>query len=159
LPIAAAFLVVDTVVWRGGLLFLGALSDALDGWTARRFGLESKLGAVLDPLFDKLFVLIALAAFLAGPYLGWQQFAILISRDLYVALAFLTAKVLSVQIPARSRAGGKLCTFLQVVTLFVLLFAPERVGLFVVVVAVASIFAIADYTHAGIVGLRARSHA
>lgn len=156
LPIAAAFLAIDGLLWRGILLFLGALTDALDGWLARKLRVESAAGALIDPLFDKLFVLIALAAFLSGPYLGWREFAILISRDLYVGLGFLVAKLLDLDVAARARPSGKLVTFLQVVTLFVLLFAPDRAGLFVVVVAVASIIAIVDYTIAGVADLRRR---
>jgi phosphatidylglycerophosphate synthase len=157
LPIAAAFLAIDGLLWRAALLFLGALTDVLDGWTARKLGLESKTGALVDPLFDKLFVLIALAAFLSGPYLGWWGFAILVSRDLYVGFGFLLAKLLRVDIFARARPGGKLVTVLQVVTLFVLLFAPDQVGIFIVLVAVASLIAIVDYTVAGVISLRESS--
>ncbi|OAB55932.1 hypothetical protein AY599_13665 [Leptolyngbya valderiana BDU 20041] len=39
---------------------LAAISDWLDGWLARRMGVESRLGALLDPIGDKLLV---------GPYL------------------------------------------------------------------------------------------
>ncbi len=156
LPLALIFLATNTVLWRGILLFLSAVTDLLDGWLARKLGVESRTGALLDPLFDKLFVLIALAAFLPGPYLGWREFAILISRDLYVGLGFLVAEVIGVDVVARSRPGGKLVTVLQIVTLGVLLFAPDQVGLFVVVVAVASVIAIIDYTVAGIASLRER---
>ncbi len=156
LPIALAFLAVDTVLWRGVLLFAGALTDVLDGWLARKLGVQSRTGALLDPLFDKLFVLIALAAFLPGPYLGWREFAILIARDLYIGFGWLVAKLIGVEVVARSRPGGKLVTVLQVITLFMLLLAPDQVGLFVVLVAVASVIAIVDYTIAGIVSLRER---
>jgi phosphatidylglycerophosphate synthase len=146
LPIAAGFFAVDALVWRGILLFIGALTDVLDGWLARRLKVESETGALLDPLFDKLFVTVALAAFLPGPYLGWGGFLILVSRDLYVAFAFLLAKVRRLDIPAQPRTGGKLVTFLQIVTLFVLLLVPERVDVFLVVVGVASAIAILDYS-------------
>lgn len=159
LPIAAAFFAIDGLLWRGVLLSLGALTDALDGWLARTFRLESETGALMDPLFDKLFVLVALAAFLPGPYLGWGEFLILVSRDLYVGVAFLTAKLLRLVIPTQPRAGGKVVTFMQVVTLFVLLLAPDQVGLFTVAVAVASIIAIVDYTAVGLAGLRRRPKA
>jgi len=159
LPIAAAFFAVDGLLWRGVLLFLGALTDALDGWLARRLGMESRTGALIDPLFDKLFVTVALAAFLRGPYLGWLGFVILVSRDLYVGTAYLTAKLLGIDIPTQPRPGGKLVTFLQIVTLFVLLLAPDRVGVFMVAVAVASAIAIADYTLVGLAGVRGRSRA
>jgi phosphatidylglycerophosphate synthase len=154
LPIAAAFFAIDGLLWRGILLLLGALTDALDGWLARHFGLESKTGAIMDPLFDKLFVTVALAAFLRGPYLGWQQFLVLISRDLYVGTGFLAAKAMGISVPAQSRPAGKLVTFLQVVTLFVLLLVPERVTVFMVAVGVASVIASVDYTGAGVAALR-----
>lgn len=159
LPIAAAFFAVDALVWRGVLLFVGALTDALDGWLARRLGVESKTGALLDPLFDKLFVTVALAAFLPGPYLGWREFLVLVSRDLYVGFAFLLAKVRRLDIPAQPRPAGKLVTFLQIVTLFVLLLVPERVSVFLVVVGVSSVIAILDYSVAWWTALRRRAGA
>lgn len=154
LPIAAAFVVVDGLLWRGVLLFLGALTDALDGWLARRLGVESKAGAILDPAFDKLFVLITLAAFLPGPYLGWREYLILVSRDLYVGTGWLVAKAMGINVPAQVRPAGKLVTALQVVTLFVLLLAPERNAVFIVAVGAASAIAIVDYTFAGVAALR-----
>lgn len=159
LPIAAAFFAVDGVMWRGVLLLLGALSDALDGWVARHLGLETETGAIVDPLFDKLFVLIVLAAFLAGPYLEWWEFAILISRDLYVAIGYLTARLRGLPIGWHPRPAGKLVTFLQLVTLFVLLLAPAQAALFIVAVGVASAVAIVDYTLVRLAELRGRSRA
>jgi phosphatidylglycerophosphate synthase len=156
LPVAAAFFVVDGPFWRGVLLLVGALSDALDGWLARRLRAETATGAMLDPLFDKLFVTVALAAFLPGPYIGWREFAVLVSRDAYVGLGFLGAKALGMAIEPRPRASGKLVTFLQIVTLFVLLLAPDAVELFVVVVGVAAAYAVVDYTIAGVSRLRSR---
>jgi len=154
LPIAGAFFVVDELVWRGVLLFLGAATDALDGWIARQFRVQSRVGTIMDPLFDKLFVLVVLAAFLAGPHLGWAEFLLLIIRDLYVGFGYVTAKVLKLYVQEVPRPTGKLVTFLQVVTLFVLLLAPQSVRAFVVAVAVASAIAIIDYTVVGILALR-----
>lgn len=39
------------------LLFVGMISDFLDGYLARKMGLTSRWGAVMDPLIDKFFVL------------------------------------------------------------------------------------------------------
>lgn len=159
LPIAAAFFAVDALTWRGVLLLIGAFSDALDGWLARRMGLETKTGALIDPLFDKVFVTVTLAAFLTGPYLGWREFAVLVSRDIYMGIGFFCARLLRVRIVIHPRAAGKLVTFLQLVTLAVLLVAPEQAIPFIMAVGVTSTIAIIDYTSAGILSLRDQSAA
>lgn len=158
-PLAAAFYASDALLTRGMFLFAGALSDALDGWLARRLGVTSKTGALLDPLFDKIFVAVALAAFLSGPYLGWLDLLVLICRDLYVGAGFLVAWALRLESQVRARSTGKMVTFLQLVALFVLLLAPERVGVFIILVGVASAAAIVDYTFVGITSVRQRSAA
>ena len=137
----------------GASFFLSGPSAmcSMAGW------MESETGALIDPLFDKLFVLVALAAFLPGPYLGWRGFLVLVSRDLYVGTGFLTGKALGVSVPAHSRPSGKLVTFLQILTLFVLLLTPERLEVLLVAVAVASLIAILDYTAVGVAALRRRS--
>jgi len=51
--------------WAFGFLFVGATTDFVDGWVARRIGQVSKLGRMLDPLVDKILIcgtLILLAA-------------------------------------------------------------------------------------------------
>ena len=146
LPIAAAFFVVDGVVWRGLLLSVGALTDAVDGWVARHFKLESKWGAVVDPLFDKLFVVAVLGSFLLGPYLNWAEYAILVARDVYVGAAFTLGRLLNQPVPASARLTGKVVTFLQMVTMFVLLLSPELLLYFVVIVGATGALAMVDYT-------------
>lgn len=55
--------------WAWGLLVFGALTDAVDGWLARRSGGGSLWGARLDPLCDKL-LLLAPLLWLAGQCAG-----------------------------------------------------------------------------------------
>lgn len=154
LPMAAAFFAVENTAWRAVLLTLAALSDALDGWLARQFSQQSQAGVLLDPVFDKLFVLVVLTAFLAGPELAWPEFLVLLSRDLYVSLGFLVSRALALPIPALPRLTGKAVTVLQVAALFVLLFWPDRIEPLVAVVGLASLAAIIDYTVAGIAAFR-----
>ncbi len=154
LPIAAAFFAIDGLLWRGVLLSLGALTDALDGWLARHLGVESPTGAILDPLFDKLFVLVALAAFLSGPYLEPTGFLILVARDLYVGTAYVGGRIAGLPVPARSRLAGKVVTFLQMVTLFVLLLAPDLIGYFTLAVGLSAVVAVVDYTAVALAAVR-----
>jgi cardiolipin synthase len=72
------------------LVFLiAAVSDVVDGYIARRFGLTSALGATLDPLVDKLNILVAtllLAWQLVMPL--WLAIAIVV-RDVVIVVGAL----------------------------------------------------------------------
>lgn len=67
-PLAAMFpLVVEDPRAALGVILLSGLTDLLDGWWARRFGQSSDLGALLDGITDKVFVLaVALTLALTG---------------------------------------------------------------------------------------------
>lgn len=55
--------------WATGVFATAAISDALDGWIARRFNQRTRLGAILDPLADKLLLLSALISL---SFTGWR---------------------------------------------------------------------------------------
>ena len=43
-----------------GIFFVAAVGDGVDGWVARRFNQRTEMGALLDPLADKLLLVLAL---------------------------------------------------------------------------------------------------
>lgn len=67
-PVVALMLLAgdDAAFWAFFVFALGALTDFLDGWLARRWGQVSALGAMLDPIADKAMVILALAVLMAG---------------------------------------------------------------------------------------------
>lgn len=81
---SAAALPLAPEGWRLGLILFAGLSDFADGLIARRYGVASFLGAVLDVVSDKLFTLSAIATFWAAGVLEWWQAALLLSRDLTI---------------------------------------------------------------------------
>jgi len=57
-PLAVAFaFAVREPSWALAVLGIAALSDVLDGWWARTLGRATPVGAILDPIMDKTFVL------------------------------------------------------------------------------------------------------
>lgn len=68
------------------ILCLIGVSDFLDGWVARRFHQESTLGALLDPVADRLALGTALVLYLYKGWMPWPLALLLIVREGAVAL-------------------------------------------------------------------------
>jgi cardiolipin synthase len=72
-----------------GLFVLAGLSDAADGFVAKRFRQETELGKILDPIADKA---LAVALFVTLAWLGWIPFWLVVavvSRDALIVVGAL----------------------------------------------------------------------
>lgn len=85
LPLAFVFL-QDNAIVRAIALILAGLSDVLDGYIARRFGVSTRLGNVLDPIMDKFFAFFVLGILLSEHRLAEWEAATMLCRDLAVLL-------------------------------------------------------------------------
>ena len=72
--------------WALVILLVSGGTDWLDGKLARMLGQASKLGAILDPLVDRLYVVSTLVAFVVRGIIPWWVAAILIGRDAVLGL-------------------------------------------------------------------------
>jgi cardiolipin synthase len=72
------------------LLFVFAgITDAVDGWLAKRWNMQTELGAYLDPMADKLLIVsIYVALGVAGQLPSWLVIAV-VSRDILIVLGVL----------------------------------------------------------------------
>jgi cardiolipin synthase (CMP-forming) len=148
--LALAFVLRRDPQARTGIVLVAAITDMLDGWLARRAGLVSRFGALVDPFADRVFVLVAVASFVyEGTLTTWQYF-VMISRDLMTAVGFLVARSVSWLRPVefRARLSGKVVTSLQLLAFVALLRVPDAVGLMIWIVGAASLYSIVDYTWA-----------
>jgi len=68
--------------WALLVLMLSGISDYLDGKIARRFGLVSRLGQLLDPLADRLYILTTLLGLAWRDIIPWWLVAALLAREL-----------------------------------------------------------------------------
>jgi len=64
------------------VLAVGGTSDWVDGYLARRLGQVSRLGQLLDPLADRLYILATLVAFTVARVVPWWFAAALLLREL-----------------------------------------------------------------------------
>jgi cardiolipin synthase (CMP-forming) len=85
------FLVVEADAAAVVVLAIGGTSDWIDGYVARRLNQESRLGALLDPTADRLYILATVLAFTIRDVLPWWFTVALLSREvvLGVCLAVL----------------------------------------------------------------------
>src|SRR3569833_3551701 len=146
--LAAAFVMVDDANIRLALVALAGVTDVLDGWIARRARVTSKWGALIDPIADRVFALIAVSTFLFNGELSTVGYFVMSSRDIMTAVGFLVARAVTWLRPIefKARMSGKLVTVLQFVTFIALLKFPNVVTVCLWLVGVASLAAIVDYT-------------
>ena len=154
-------ILVPVVVWTIILgemrasfcLFLAAgISDAVDGFLAKRFHMASELGAYLDPLADKaLIVSIYVALGIAGA-LPISLVILVVSRDIMIISGFMLSWLVNKPMPVRPHPVSKLNTVVQIL-LATLVLAEKGVGFdaaaleatFIVLTAILTLLSIAFY--------------
>lgn len=91
-PVFVWLLVVHADGWALLVLALSGVTDYLDGKIARRFHLESRLGALLDPLADRLYTLSTILAFAWRGIIPVWLVVVLLGRDVFMALLVLALR-------------------------------------------------------------------
>jgi len=77
----------DFYGWALFLFFLASISDYWDGFLARKYKLESKLGEIIDPIADKIlamFLILALCIELSSVFIGMIG-GMMLAREFWVA--------------------------------------------------------------------------
>jgi cardiolipin synthase len=111
---------------------IAALGDAVDGFIARHYNQRSELGAVLDPLADKLLLVSALVILSLGTrqkfaQIPWWLAAVVVTRELILLAGMAAIYRAHGKFTARPRLPGKVATVLQMaVVLWTLLHFPPR---------------------------------
>nr|QKW93733.1 CDP-diacylglycerol-phosphatidylglycerol phosphatidyltransferase [Vitiosangium cumulatum] len=150
LPLAAFFVMMEEPLVRVGLVAAAALTDFLDGYIARHKHLESYWGALIDPIADRCFVMVALLTFVLEGKLTPLEFGILVVRDVATALGFVVARIVPRLRPVefKARMLGKVVTTLQLGALLAVLVVPVLVLPLVIAVGLTALAAVVDYTAA-----------
>jgi cardiolipin synthase len=116
-------LLVPVVVWAitagemrvAFVLFLAAgISDAVDGFLAKRFGMATELGAYLDPLADKaMLVSIYVALGITDAVPRWLVILV-VSRDIMIVSAVILSWLVDKPVPLKPLGVSKLNTVAQI---------------------------------------------
>lgn len=104
-----------------GLVFIiASLTDAADGYIARKKGIVTNLGKFIDPLADKIMVVAALIALVELQRVPAWMVVVIISREFIVTGIRMVAAAEGIVIAAS--AGGKLKTVSQIIGIILLIF-------------------------------------
>lgn len=145
---AIAFPFVHDARVRVALIVAAGASDFLDGYIARRQRTTSRIGALVDPFADRLFVLVAVSTYLFEALITTTQYFIFISRDLMTAIGFVVARFTPSlrRVTFRARFAGKVVTVLQLAVLLAVLLAPNLTAGLIAAIGVTAAWAVLDYT-------------
>lgn len=149
--------------WAALAIFLGAaVSDGIDGWIARRFNQRSQLGAMLDPLADKLLLVTALIILSRTgaphlPALPYWLVATFLSRDAILVLGMSVIQFTCGHVDVIPRISGKIATVMQMglVGLTLLDLAPTRGNSYELVTLVITLYSGVLYIRDGLLQLAA----
>ena len=130
------------------------ISDAADGYIARKTGQKTKLGTILDPLADKLLLTSAVVVMALpsreGVYVLPYWYAVLvISRDVIIVAGSFIVHMLKGTLRIRPSITGKATTFLQMLTVCWVLFRFPYPHILVYCSAVCTVLSGLGYIMAG----------
>jgi cardiolipin synthase len=117
------------LLWSGAyrealfVMTIASASDALDGWLARQFSWQSRFGAAMDPVADKLLIGAMLVVFTLQGYIPLWAAIIVLGRDVIILGGAGVYRLLFGQIEFAPTFVSKANTTMQIVMLLLLLLA------------------------------------
>ncbi len=120
-----------TPIAAAAVFSAGAITDWLDGWVARRFHQTSPFGAFLDPVADKLTVVVALFLLVQADPTALMAIvaAVIVGREITVSALREWMAELGERARVKVAGIGKIKTIVQMVALIMLLYRLPLFGL------------------------------
>ena len=143
-----------------GVLLIIGVSDILDGYLARKMGETTNFGKYLDPIADKLLLVIACillssATLWPGPRFPVWVLVVILSRELFFSLGVITAFVtVRRRITWQPSKLGKLTSFLQIMAIIAVLLGNhislDTLLILWFLVAAVTLMSAINYTYMGV---------
>jgi cardiolipin synthase len=119
IPVFLVLLITEQYLWALVTLVVASITDFVDGYVARRFDQVSRLGQLLDPAADRLFIFSTLVGLAIRGFLPWWLVGVVVARDvLLLVLGVILAQHRYGPLPVHRL--GKLGTFALLVAMPVL---------------------------------------
>lgn len=127
LTLPVVFLIVRQQYYLALTIFcIASLTDALDGWVARKFSMQTYFGMVIDPIADKVLLIFTFLSLLFLEIMPLWLFLVIFIRDLMIvsaALGYFIGRDSNDSNKLIPSWLGKLNTFLQITLVLFLLYS------------------------------------
>ncbi len=120
-PVFLALYARGDTGWALAVFAVAAGTDLLDGLAARLLRQHTRLGALLDPIADKLLEMCALVALAVRGELPWWLPVLVFSRDLAQLVGALLLRGIRLRVPVAPTRIGKYATFALATTVILAL--------------------------------------
>ena len=121
-PIFLVFIINNRFLAGLMIFVLAGVSDAADGFVARLFNQKSRLGSYLDPLADKCLLVASFICLTTMQIIPLWLTVLVITRDSLILLGSLMLFLKNGAYTVKPSMWGKATTFLQLATVFLVLF-------------------------------------
>jgi len=131
IPLFVAALLYNKVHLALAIFTVAVLTDAADGFIARKFDQKTRFGAMIDPIADKLLIVTAFICLMfvreIPPHLRLPPyvFIVVISRDAIILLGSVMIILVKGIIDVKPSVLGKATTFFQMITVIAILLSFE----------------------------------
>lgn len=156
-----------TFLWYNMPLFalitfaIAGLTDAVDGYLARKYNQETQLGKILDPIADKTLLVSAFVfIFNSDLFIKFPFWFILlaISRDIYILAGSFLIYLIKGSLKVKPSFFGKMTTFLQIFTVIYTLISNVFPNLYnhlfyesaLIITFIVMVLSLLTYTYDGI---------
>ena len=160
-PLLVWLILAERFEWALGAALVAGLSDAADGYLAKRFAWHSRIGGVLDPLADKLMMVATFASLAVVGWLPWWLVALTLLRDAGIVTGGTIYHFFIAPLTAEPTWLSKLNTAAQIVLAAVALLQACCIGRYAALIdplvwLVATLTAVTLVQYVWIWGWRAR---
>jgi cardiolipin synthase len=123
LPFFLILVFYEQYKWSLAVLLFVALTDAIDGFLARRLHQKSALGAYLDPIADKLLLSSSFVVLAMGKKIAWWLTIMVLSRDILLLVVAAVIIIVQGYRPFPPSLLGKATTLFEITLVCLVIFA------------------------------------
>jgi len=120
-PVLISFLLRGNYTGALWVFMIAGVSDALDGYIAKRFNMCTRLGALLDPLADKLLLISSVIVLARTGHLPVWLALTIVARDAIIVVGAGAFYIRSGNLDMAPSVPSKLNTFVQICLIFFLI--------------------------------------